>query len=128
MRLAIGSLIVVLALAGWLRAGHHRAFPSGGGAACPRVSVSRRSTVSRRLTAWVVIVVMTPFFAASSRAEEKTPLVKDLTAVIALHGQSCGQVVSAVRQSESDYLALCEDGKRYHVFTNATGRVVVEKQ
>jgi hypothetical protein len=84
--------------------------------------------VSTRLTAWAVIVVMTLLFAASSRAAENTPLLKDLTAVIALHGQSCGQVVSAVRQSESDYLASCEDGKRYRVFTNAQGRVVVEKQ
>jgi hypothetical protein len=87
------------------------------------------STVSTRLTACAVIVVMTSLFAAaSSRAAETTPLLKDLTAVIALHGQSCGQVVSAVRQRESDYLASCEDGKRYRVFTNAQGRVVVEKQ
>ena len=85
--------------------------------------------MSTRLTAWVVIVVMTPLFAVSAaRAAESIPLLKDLTAVIALHGQSCGQVVSAVRQSESDYLASCEDGKRYRVFINPTGRVVVEKQ
>jgi hypothetical protein len=84
--------------------------------------------VSARLTAWAVIVVMIPLFAASSRAAENTPLLKDLTAVIALHGQPCGQVVSAVRQNESDYVASCEDGKRYHVFTNAKGRVVVEQQ
>jgi hypothetical protein len=75
-----------------------------------------------------VIIVMTLLFAASSRAAENTPLLKDLTAVIALHGRSCGQVVSAVRQNESDYLASCEDGKRYRVFTDAKGRVVVEKQ
>ena len=81
-----------------------------------------------RVTAWAVIVVMTTLFAASSRAAENTSLLKDLTAVIALHGQACGQVVNAVRQGESDYLAACEDGKRYHVFTNAKGRVVVEKQ
>jgi hypothetical protein len=84
--------------------------------------------VSTRLAAGAVIVVMTVLVAASSRAAENTPLLKDLTAVIALHGQSCGQVVSAVRKSESDYLASCEDGKRYRVFTNAKGRVVVEKQ
>ena len=83
--------------------------------------------MSTRLTAWAVIAMMTPLFADSSRAAENTPLVKDLTAVIALHGQVC-QVVSAVRQSESDYLASCEDGKRYRVFANAEGRVVVEKQ
>ena len=84
--------------------------------------------MSTRVTAWVVIVVMTSLFAASARAEENTPLLKDLTAVIALHGPSCGQVVSAVQQSESDYLASCEDGKLYRVFINAMGRVVVEKQ
>jgi hypothetical protein len=84
--------------------------------------------VSARLTAWAGIVTMTLLSATSSRAAENTPLLKDLTAVIALHGQSCGQVVSAVRQSESDYLASCEDGKHYRVFTNAKGRVVVEKQ
>ena len=83
--------------------------------------------MSTQLTAWAVIVVVTPLFAASSRAAENTPLLKDLTAVIALHAQSCGRVVSAVRQSESDYLASCEDGKRYRVFT-ANDRVVVEKQ
>jgi hypothetical protein len=83
--------------------------------------------VGTRLTAWAVIAVVTPLIAASSRAAENTPLLKDLTAVIALHGQSCGQVVSAVRQSESDYLASCEDGKRYRVYT-ANHRVVVEKQ
>jgi hypothetical protein len=92
--------------------------------------------VSTRLTASAVIVVMTwavtvvvaPILAASSRAAEVTPLLKDLTAVIALQAQPCGQVVSAVRKSESDYLASCEDGKRYHVFMNAKGRVVVERQ
>ena len=85
--------------------------------------------MSTSLTAWVALVVMTPLLAASvARAAESTPLLKDLTAVIALHGQSCGQMVSAVRQSESDYLAACEDGKRYRVYVNAKDRVVVEQQ
>ena len=84
--------------------------------------------MSTRVTAWAVIVVMTTLFAAPSRAAENAPLLKDLTAVIALHGQACGQVVNAVRQGESDYLASCEEGNRYRVFTNAKGRVVVEKQ
>jgi hypothetical protein len=55
-------------------------------------------------------------------------VLKDLTAVIALNGQACGEVVSAVRQGDSDYLASCKDGSRYRVFTNGQGRVVVEKQ
>jgi hypothetical protein len=80
------------------------------------------------LTASAVIVAMIGLFADASRAAENAPLLKDLTAVIALHGQSCGQVVSAVRQSESDYLASCQDGKAYRVFVDAKGRVVVEKQ
>ena len=84
--------------------------------------------MSTRLTALTVIVVMTALFSTSARAAESTPLLKDLTAVIALHGQSCGQVVSAVRQSDNDYLASCEDGKRYRVFIDTKARVVVEKQ
>jgi hypothetical protein len=83
--------------------------------------------MSTRLTASAVIVMIV-LFAPSSRAAETVPLLKDLTAVIALHAQPCGQVVAAVRNGESDYVASCEDGKRYHVFTNPKGRVVVEKQ
>ena len=84
--------------------------------------------MSARLTACVLVVAMIPLFAVSSRAADDAPLLKDLTAVIALHGQSCGQVVDAVRTSESDYLASCTDGTRYRVFANDKGRVVVEKQ
>jgi hypothetical protein len=85
--------------------------------------------MSTRVTAWAATVTWTLLFAASaSAAQQDAPLLKDLTAVIALHGQACGQVVNAVRQGESDYLASCKDGTRYRVFTNATGRVVVEKK
>jgi hypothetical protein len=78
---------------------------------------------------WAFIAGMTTLFVASSLAvAQDASVLKDLTAVIALHGQSCGQVVSAVRQAESDYLASCKDGNRYRVFTNFQGRVVVEKQ
>jgi hypothetical protein len=55
-------------------------------------------------------------------------MLKDLTAVIALQGQPCGQVVSATKQGDNDYVASCQDGSRYHVFINAQGRVVVQKQ
>ena len=54
--------------------------------------------------------------------------LKDLTAVIALQGQPCGEVVSYVAQADNDFIATCKDGNRYHVFLNAQGRVVVEKQ
>lgn len=53
---------------------------------------------------------------------------KDLTAVIALQGLPCGQVVSATAQGENDFLATCQDGTRYRVSVNADGRVVVEKK
>ena len=61
-------------------------------------------------------------------AAEDISTTKDLTAVIALHGQPCGQVVQVKQQGENDYLASCQDGNRYRVFLNAEGRVVVQKQ
>jgi len=66
------------------------------------------------------------FGAASSAQEIST--AKDLTAVIALQGLPCGQVTTTAKQGDNDYLATCQDGNRYHVFINAQGRVVVEKQ
>jgi hypothetical protein len=61
-------------------------------------------------------------------AAEDVSVTKDLTSVIALMGMPCGQVVSAQRQGENDYLATCKDGNRYRVYTNAQGRVVAEKR
>jgi hypothetical protein len=52
---------------------------------------------------------------------------KDLMATIALQGKPCDQVVDAKRNGDSDYVATCKDGHRYHVYVNAQGRVVVEK-
>ncbi|MDE2220418.1 MAG: hypothetical protein KGL25_14195 [Gammaproteobacteria bacterium] len=52
---------------------------------------------------------------------------KDLMATIALQGQPCDQVIDARRNGDSDYVATCKDGHRYHVYVNAQGRVVVEK-
>lgn len=65
--------------------------------------------------------------AAQSPAEDEK-LKKDLTAVIALHGLPCGEVVAVTVQAENDYAASCKDGNKYHVYLNAAGRVVVEKQ
>lgn len=53
---------------------------------------------------------------------------KDLTAVIALQGLPCGQVTDVSQRGDNDYVATCQDGNRYHVYVNAQGRVVVEKQ
>jgi len=67
----------------------------------------------------------TPLAAQETRSD--ATVVKDLTAVIALQGQPCGQVVSATQQRENDYLATCQNGNRYRIFVNADGRVIVEK-
>jgi hypothetical protein len=40
----------------------------------------------------------------------------------------CGQVVSAQRLKDNDYLATCKDKNRYRVYVNAEGRVVAQKQ
>ena len=82
-----------------------------------------------RMKGWASIAVTAAFFGAASVAvAQDASVLKDLTAVIALNAQPCGEVVSAVRQGENDYLASCKDGNRYRVFTNAQGRVVVEKK
>jgi hypothetical protein len=66
--------------------------------------------------------------AAPLRAVDDEELKKDLTAVIALHGQPCGQVVAVKVQAENDYAATCKDRNKYRVYLNAEGRVVVEKR
>ena len=75
-------------------------------------------------------VLTTPYGGASLAAEERDSDItvgKDLTAVIALQGFPCGQVVSSSQQGADDYVATCEDGNRYRVFVNAEGRVIVQK-
>ena len=69
-------------------------------------------------------------FAASSvgTAVAADDLAKDLTSTIALLGLPCGQVVSAKRLGENDYLATCQNKLRYRVYVNAQGRVVAEKR
>ena len=52
---------------------------------------------------------------------------QDLTAVIALQGKPCGEVVSYTAKGDNDFVATCKDGNRYHVYVK-DGRVVVEKQ
>lgn len=65
---------------------------------------------------------------AADDAATTVSATQDLTAVIALQGLPCGQVISATEQGENDFLATCQDGTRYRVSVNAEGRVVVEKQ
>lgn len=75
-----------------------------------------------------VLAVALACFAPASRAAETISTNQDLTAVIALQGQPCGQVVSFMKQGENDFLATCQDGSRYRVMVNDQGRVVVQKQ
>jgi hypothetical protein len=67
-------------------------------------------------------------FAVPSFAQDEEALKKDLTAVIALQGLPCGEVVTAAEQAETDYAVSCKDGNMYRVYLNAAGRVVVEKR
>ena len=64
---------------------------------------------------------------AAAAAAEGTALLKDLTAVIALLGLPCGQVVSATPVKGDDHVATCQDGKRYRVYIDSKGRVVAQK-
>ena len=80
-----------------------------------------------RAKEWTLAGVAAMLMAGPAVAQSAAVL-KDLTAVIALQGLPCGQVVGASKQGENDYIASCQDGNRYRVFTNAQGRVVVQKQ
>ena len=80
------------------------------------------------VSGWALILAMSTLFVGHSRAADEVPLLKDLTAVIALLGLPCGQVVSAKKLKDNDHVATCKDGNRYRVFVNADGRVVAEKQ
>ncbi len=76
------------------------------------------------------IAALAAFAAAASAAlaADNDPKQKqDLTAVIALQGKPCGEVVSYVAQGDNDFVATCKDGNRYRVYVK-DGRVLVEKK
>jgi len=74
------------------------------------------------------LLVVAALFVGPSFAEDDETLKKDLTAVIALHGLPCGQVVAVKVLAENDFTASCNDGNKYRVYLNADGRVIVEKR
>jgi hypothetical protein len=84
--------------------------------------------MNTRVRALVLMIAMTAFFTAPSRAAEDVSLLKDMTSVIALLGLPCGQVVRVKTQGDNDHIASCQDGNRYRVFLNPEGRVVAQKQ
>jgi BarA-like signal transduction histidine kinase len=80
----------------------------------------------RVMKGWTLAVALSAFLSGPSFAADE--LTKDLTSTIALLGLPCGQVVSAQRLKDNDYIATCKDKNRYRVFVNAEGRVVAEKR
>ena len=62
-------------------------------------------------------LVVAALLAVPTFASQDEELRKDLTAVIALHGLPCGEVVAVTVQAENDYLASCKDGNKYHRLT-----------
>ena len=83
----------------------------------------------RTRVAGIAITILTAtYFAAPSLAADDASVKKDLFTVITLQGLPCGEVVNVTTKGDNDHIASCKDGNRYHVFLNAQGRVVVEKQ
>jgi len=81
--------------------------------------------MGRRKSALVLTAVVLSY--AGAVAADDTSMSKDLGATIALQGMPCDKVVASKRNGDSDYNATCKDGNRYHVFVDASGRVVVKK-
>lgn len=76
-------------------------------------------------TAIAVLIFLGASYTAIAADDPKQR--QDLTAVIALQGKPCGEVVSYVAKADNDFVASCKDGNRYRVYVK-DGRVVVEKQ
>ena len=81
-----------------------------------------------RNTRHVCLALLAIALALPSFAADDSALRRDLTAVVALLGLPCGQVVAATTVSDSEHVATCQDGNRYRVFIDAQGRVVAQKQ
>ena len=84
--------------------------------------------MSRHVVRIIQSLVLAALVAAPTSAADDKDLKKDLTAVIALQGLPCGEVVDVTTQADNDYLASCKDGNKYRVYMTASGRVVVEKR
>ena len=82
----------------------------------------------RRIVVLSQLLFALALFAAPLFAADDETLKKDLTAVIALQGLPCGEVVNVIVQAESDFAVTCKDANKYRVYLNDAGRVVVDKQ
>lgn len=84
--------------------------------------------MNRRTAVLAQSLVVLACFAVPSFAADDEALKKDLTAVIALQGLPCGEVVAVTVQAENDYAVSCKDDNKYRVYLNDAGRVIVEKR
>jgi hypothetical protein len=74
-----------------------------------------------------ILSIVFAFASLTAAAADDPKQRQDLTAVIALQGKPCGEVVSYVAKADNDFVATCKDGNHYRVYVK-DGRVVVEKQ
>jgi hypothetical protein len=81
-----------------------------------------------RLMHLAIAISAAACLAAPSLAADDASVKKDLFTVITLQGLPCGEVINVTTKGDNDHMVSCKDGNRYHVFLNAQGRVVVEKQ
>jgi len=81
-----------------------------------------------RITGLMITIWVATYFAGPSLAADDVSVKKDLFTVITLQGFPCGEVVSFTTKNDNDHRVVCKDGNLYHVYVNAQGRVVVEKQ
>ena len=84
--------------------------------------------MNRRIAVFAQSLFLLAVFAAPAFAGDDEALEKDLTAVIALQGLPCGDVVAVTVQGDMDYAVTCKDANKYRVYLNAAGRVVVDKR
>ena len=84
--------------------------------------------MNRRTVVFAQSLLVLALFAGPSFAADEETLKKDLTAVIALQGLPCGEVIEVTVQAESDFAVTCKDANKYRVYLNAAGRVVIDKQ
>jgi hypothetical protein len=76
----------------------------------------------------LIVASLAGLICAAPALSADAPIGKDLKATIVLQGMPCDQVVTSKRNTDSDYMVTCKNGNRYHVFVDAHGRVVVDKQ
>jgi hypothetical protein len=77
-------------------------------------------------TPFVLLIACTALSLSAAAADDPKKR-QDLTAVIALQGKPCGEVVSYAVQGDDDFIATCKDKNRYRVYVK-DGRVIVEKK